>query len=239
MSRRMFAVDTAGFRSQVGRFANALGLKWRDVFRVEMALWGEDLAKRTGFVPRGSLRSSGSGASPTLARAITNDLMSTFRVVPGEVKRGRKRRIEIESHYRSARDPRTGRASPRRVDGVRPVISNKEMMSLARRIFRHAGTVRAGWIPMIRKFRGKMPQAWITRNASRASGDARDMSERGLGRKYMEGTNKVRWASRMCPPNLLAFTARVRDRHMQHLLRLETNKGIEAFNRIRSARMAA
>jgi len=227
-------LNSQDFRNQCRRFAAAAGVEFRDVLRVEMALWGEDLAKRTGYVPRGSLSASGSGG-PSLARAITNDLMSAFRVVPGDVKRTRGRKVEIEQHYRQSRDAKTGRASDR--GGVRPVISGKEMMTLARKIFRHAGTVRAGWIHMIRFFRGVPPAAWITRNEGRASGSAIN-AVRPDGKGYMEGTNRVAWARRMCSPNMMAFTAKSRDRHMKHLLQLRTDKTIEAFNRMYAKRAA-
>jgi hypothetical protein len=230
-----FKVNKVEFRNQCDRFARAVGLSTKRVFRVEMALWAEDLAKRTGFVKRGSIRSvaAAHGAEPTLARAIQNDIAYAFQFTKGKTKK--KTLAQAESYYQSKRDTRTGR--PARIGDNPPTITAGDALRLARKLFRHAGTVRAGWVPMSRFFGGRMPASWITRNASRASGTAQDRMT-AAGKGYMQGANRVPWIRRMCPPNMVQFTARVRDRHLLRMLRLETDKAVTAFNRLTAKRAA-
>jgi len=231
-------VNTIDFRRQCATFARQINQTSREVLRVEMALWGEDLAKRTGFVKRGTIGRDGS--APTMARAITNDLRRAFQVVPSLVRARRGAFQAASTHYQQARSPITGRPGKqygKGGSGNRPVIDERTMLRLARAAFRHVGTVRAGWIPMIRHFGGKMPVSWIARQESRATGRGSDTftaDGKGVGR----GVNSVAWASRMCPRRLVLFTASVRQKHLRRLLKMEVGKAVTQFNRIRAKRVA-
>lgn len=148
---------------------------------------------------------------------------------------------EIQAHVNRFRSKTTGRVSRGGHSGDKRIgrwkfidrmhVDAARFNRYLRAASKRVGKLQAGWNPMIRAFRGAPAAAWISRHPGR--GTARS-TIRPDGSGFGEGVNRVPYASRFYTPGRLAQSARVRERHMKHLLRMKTDKVVDLFNRMRA-----
>jgi hypothetical protein len=96
-----------------------------------------------------------------------------------------------------------------------------------RKVFQHAGRAKAGWLAMVRGFNGKVNATWITRHASKNEGVASYSA--GNDRAMMTAENRVPYISNLTR-GIVAYTARIRLRHMDKLMRLKAEQITKLFN---------
>jgi hypothetical protein len=80
----------------------------------------------------------------------------------------------------------------------------------------HVGKVKAGWLPMCTKFKGRPPPEWIARHGQRYGTVTDNLRDTGQG--HLDAENKVSYASQMCRVRTLASTAKAREKAIQKLI---------------------
>jgi hypothetical protein len=213
-------INKADFVRQMNKFAAEYGLAMKDVFHYQMALWGQDLAKKTWPQKKAIGK-----------KAIQADVNRAF-IVSDKFK-GRRSLDEMLDHHEESRSKKTGR--PRISFGRggsewRMLVNEKQARKVVTALAKRIGQVQAGWIPMIRKFRGKMPAKWITKHPAKGSA-ADNMTKKGQG--YMVGVNKVPWVGRMTKGTIEA-TRRTREKDLMGFARKRLERLVEHANKMRA-----
>ena len=170
------------FRRQLLALAERHGIEVRDViFYGVMKPWSQNLCRWTWPL------SKKEGTD-----AIEYDLRRVFRV---SSRMQKAPATDPATFHKDARDPSTGRVrrsyktgGPRRL-----TVRQSDFDARFRHVAARVGLLKAGWLPMIAKFGGNPPAAWVRRH--NPQGRASVQMDR-WGNGYMEGANSVPYAGR-------------------------------------------
>jgi len=231
--KRLLEVDKDDFRRQCDVLARQYGLRAGDVLRLETGLWGADLAKNP--LPR---KKGTKSIRKRFSDSLERDIARAFRIVDTAVKPSGcqlwGQAVDPETHHKAARERRTGRVRRefgRGGHGERPIIKASKARRLVREQKKHLGKLSAGWLPMVRKFRGPKPASWISRHNGRGSAIDRVNKE---GHGFTLCLNRVHYAGRFYNEVAMEWSAERRERHMDRLLKMKVEQVAKLFNRMKS-----
>jgi hypothetical protein len=149
----------------------------------------------------------------------------------------------MKQHHMRYRNKRTGRVTMAGRLGSgwkqvgrwkfvdRMLVQARTLDNYVAHVASHAGRAKAGWLAMVRGFNGKVNAAWITRHESKHEGVAGYSA--GNDRAMMTAENRVPYISNLTR-GIVAYTSRIRQKHMEKLAMLKTEKVVEMFNRLKA-----
>jgi len=234
-------VDTKQFALQVQAVATKYGLDIGKTMRQQAGFWAVDLIKNTPHKM----------ATRTMVyRAIENDLRRIFGVIddPGAIDHLKFlfpdlfMQVNMAQYHRSKRTS-TGRTQKSAVGAVtvgkitlsqKPYVSRAVFNKYLREVSKKIGRLRAGWLVGVRTFYTTGPGAptWVTRHGPSRGYILDTMKKNGSGSITLVNT-AARYGGQSRLADVIAFTGRRRQRHLDFALKKQTEK-VFAWDKARS-----
>jgi len=210
MSTTGFKTDLRGWNKAVTRLAREWGVEAADIMRYQFALWGQDLVRKQ------------QPQAKDARAAIERDVRRCFLIPEHGGRIINPAPDDPAKFHQAARSTVSGKVRAdfgKRGSARRLLVSERTARKVIREAQRRVGRVKAGWLPMVVKFRGRTPPGYVTRHKGLREGTAVDAMRRD-GNGYLMAENRVPYADRKSRrDSLMTVTQRTRqrdlDRHME------------------------
>lgn len=108
--------------------------------------------------------------------------------------------------------------------------TKSKIKAYTKSLFKHVGKLKAGWIPAINEFKGKLPLAWVTRHSGK--GKAIVSLDRNLFKGWLGAVNSTPYASIINKKQVIPFVVGMHQRIIDTNIKNIVGNAVRRFNAV-------